>query len=185
MLPDNVKFSRLTCRPNAKEGGVFIQYECEYGSESELLSTVRKNLREKRLRSWFSMIPVSAFAVKGVPFIHDMIGRAPSRILKVEFEGPDIHLETLYDEFREFGRLLDIRVLSPSSKDLPRYATVEFYTMRSACAARNCLHGMVCTLFSTLSRNWKIPSCMFTTNQKRMAAGKVFSRTIPACRFRF
>lgn len=45
--------------------------------------------------------------------------------------------------FRQFGRIRDIIPASPSSKELPRYAIITFLYMRSATAAKNCLHQAV------------------------------------------
>src|SRR5208282_3222460 len=45
--------------------------------------------------------------------------------------------------FRQFGRIRDIIPASPSSKELPRYATITFLYMRSATSAKNCLHQMI------------------------------------------
>jgi RNA12 protein len=45
--------------------------------------------------------------------------------------------------FRQFGRIRDIIPASPSSKELPRYANITFLYMRSATAAKNCLHQVI------------------------------------------
>ena len=45
--------------------------------------------------------------------------------------------------FRQFGRIRDIIPPSPISKELPRYATITFQYVRSATAAKNCIHQVV------------------------------------------
>jgi RNA12 protein/RNA recognition motif. (a.k.a. RRM, RBD, or RNP domain) len=45
--------------------------------------------------------------------------------------------------FRKFGRIRDIIPSSPSSKELPRFGIITFNRMRSATAAKNCLHQVV------------------------------------------
>jgi hypothetical protein len=45
--------------------------------------------------------------------------------------------------FRQFGWIKDIIPASPSSKELPRFAVITFNRMRSATAAKNCLHQVV------------------------------------------
>jgi hypothetical protein len=45
--------------------------------------------------------------------------------------------------FRQFGRIRDIIPANPASKDLPRFATITFLYVRSATAAKNCLHQVV------------------------------------------
>jgi RNA recognition motif. (a.k.a. RRM, RBD, or RNP domain) len=74
--------------------------------------------------------------------MEDIVSRYPSLKLKVEFQGPDLTIEQLYNNFRPYGRIFDISILSPASKELPRYAMIQFTRMRSATSARNCLHGL-------------------------------------------
>jgi RNA12 protein len=45
--------------------------------------------------------------------------------------------------FRTFGRIQNIIPASPSSKDLPRFAIITFLYVRSATAAKNCLHQVI------------------------------------------
>lgn len=74
--------------------------------------------------------------------------RFPSAQLKVEFEpaSPEGHAaellqETLYSLFRRYGKLVDIIPQPPDSKILPKYATLNFLTVRHAIMAKNCMHG--------------------------------------------
>ena len=50
--------------------------------------------------------------------------------------------ETLYKYFRPYGLIRDISLLPASSKDLPRYAMIQYSKMRSATSAKNCTHGI-------------------------------------------
>jgi hypothetical protein len=77
---------------------------------------------------------INAFQVKGSPFVEDLINRIPSKKLIVKFKGPELDIESLYREFRIFGRIVDIGI-----KD--GIATVEFLRKQSATSARNCIHG--------------------------------------------
>jgi RNA12 protein/RNA recognition motif. (a.k.a. RRM, RBD, or RNP domain) len=45
--------------------------------------------------------------------------------------------------FRQFGRIRDIIPANPASKELPRYAIITFLYVRSATAAKNCLHQTI------------------------------------------
>ena len=78
---------------------------------------------------------------KGTPWVEDLVSRVPSSRLHIEFYGPDLTKEALYREFRTFGRIVDITLQSSTSKDLPRFALVEFLRKRAATSARNCIHG--------------------------------------------
>ncbi|KAJ2795905.1 mitochondrial escape protein 2, partial [Coemansia helicoidea] len=49
----------------------------------------------------------------------------------------------LFREFRRFGRIRDIGMQPSTSKDTPRWATVQFTRLRGATSARNCAHGDV------------------------------------------
>nr|KAJ3419606.1 mitochondrial escape protein 2 [Polyrhizophydium stewartii] len=70
-----------------------------------------------------------------------MVSRVPTSRLHVEFHGPDLTVEQLYREFRNYGRIMDVTLQPSSSKDVPRFASVEFVNKRSATSARNCIHG--------------------------------------------
>lgn len=67
----------------------------------------------------------------------------PSTRLRVEFPGADTPLsqETLFALFRRYGKISEITPQPAASKELPRYAYVQYAKLRSATAARSCLHG--------------------------------------------
>lgn len=69
----------------------------------------------------------------------------PTTRLKVEFTGGDgvLSQEQLYSLFRRYGKISDIIPQPAASKDLPHYATIQYSSIRSATAARNCLHGFI------------------------------------------
>ncbi len=52
--------------------------------------------------------------------MEDMVGRLPTRLLRVEFEGTDLSTETLYRNLRKYGRIVDITLQPASSKETPR-----------------------------------------------------------------
>jgi RNA recognition motif-containing protein len=70
-----------------------------------------------------------------------LVSRIPTSKLKVEFYGPDLTKEQLFREFRTYGRIKDIRSQPASSKDTPRFATIEFQHKRASTSAKNCVHG--------------------------------------------
>lgn len=100
-------------------------------------------LKLHRIRPWYSPLRrVRAFTVRGKPWVEDL-RMFPSTRLRVEFTGGDgvLGQEQLYVLFRRYGAIADIALQPPASKDLPHYAIVHFSSVRSATAARNCLHG--------------------------------------------
>jgi hypothetical protein len=69
------------------------------------------------------------------------MNRFPNSTLIVSFEGPDLPQEDLWTLFRRFGKIHNIYPPLASSKDLPRSANIQYTSLRSAAAARNCLHA--------------------------------------------
>ncbi|KAI8820540.1 RNA12 protein-domain-containing protein [Fimicolochytrium jonesii] len=142
-IPKNLPadFEYLGATPNMKEGGLFVHFKYNGESAQEVVDRVNKYMEEQHLRSWVNLNKIRAYYVKGEPWVDDMVGRLPSRQLRVEFAGPDVSVEKLYRDFRPYGRINNITLLPPNVKDLPRYAVVEFIRVRSATSARNCLNG--------------------------------------------
>lgn len=93
-------------------------------------------------RRWFSWLREGkVFLVRGTPWLEDL-NRFPYNTIKVEFaSGPEIPQEELYGIFRRYGRIHDIYPQPASNKDVPRYALISYVSMRSAAAARNCMHA--------------------------------------------
>ncbi|KAJ3086849.1 mitochondrial escape protein 2 [Quaeritorhiza haematococci] len=131
--------------PNVKEGGLLLHFKYAdpngTATVDDVANIVRNYLEAQNMRSWWNLAPVRAFVVKGEPFMEDMLGRLPTTRLRVEFDGPDVPVQKLYKVFRPYGRILNISPQPPSSKDLPRYAIVQYSWMRSASSARNCSYG--------------------------------------------
>lgn len=127
--------------PQVKDGGAFVKFESANPKQVE--DAVSAYLKERRIKPWYSPLRrVKAFAVYGEPWIEDL-HIFPSTRLRIEFTGGDgaLGLEQLYVLFRRYGVIADITPQPAASKDLPHYAIVHFSSIRSATAARNCLHG--------------------------------------------
>ncbi|CAG8445265.1 12975_t:CDS:10 [Acaulospora morrowiae] len=136
--------------PKKKEGGMFLNFTFRAlppqreEALNEITRLVDDHLANKRVKiSWFNVRPQKAYLVQGEPFIEDLVYRYPSSRLRVEFQGPDIPIETLYKLFRPYGLIRDISLTPPSSKELPRFAMIYYANMRSATSAKNCVHGIV------------------------------------------
>lgn len=115
----------------------------ESANPEEVEAAVSEYLKEHRIKPWYSPFKrVKAFGVRGKPWLEDL-RIFPSPRLKVEFTGGDgvLSQEQLYVLFRRYGKISDITPQPPASKDLPHYAIIQYSSIRSATAARNCLHG--------------------------------------------
>ncbi|EGU11742.2 Dynactin [Rhodotorula toruloides ATCC 204091] len=159
--------------PRAKDGGAFVRFsftvperirkeietEMEVSEDGEPVDEAVKKTRAKEaeekvaaliekeardalqksgFRPWFSLgRPCRAFLVRGRPWMEDM-NRFPSREIRVEYEGNEIPQEELYQIFRPYGKIHDI---IPS----PKSARIIYTSIRSASAARNCLHAAAVT----------------------------------------
>lgn len=53
----------------------------------------------------------------------------------------ELSQETLYSLFRRYGKLAEITSQASDSKVLPRFAYIDFATLRQSIMARNCMHG--------------------------------------------
>ncbi len=143
-VPKELNADIVQIIPSIKEGGALVRLRLGDGAmttRTETLARIASNLQENPPRLWFSPLKqLEAFVVRGDPWINDLY-RFPSPRVKVVFEGPELSQETLYGLFRPYGKLLDIYPQPAASKDLPKFATLQFQRARSATAARNCLHG--------------------------------------------
>ncbi|KAJ3271571.1 mitochondrial escape protein 2 [Terramyces sp. JEL0728] len=142
-FPEGAELITTKVEPNLKEGGLYLEFKYKGGTIEEAVSAIQKHVKENNIRSSFNYGKINAFEVKGTPWVEDLVSRKPSTRLHVEFHGPDLTVESLFREFRGFGRIVDITLQPSSSKDLPKYASVEFLSKRSATSARNCIHGEV------------------------------------------
>lgn len=127
--------------PQIKDGGAFVKFESANPKEVE--EAVSTYLKKQQIKPWYSPLRrVKAFAVQGRPWVEDL-RMFPSTRLRVEFTGGDgvLSQEQLYVLFRRYGVIVDIVPQPATAKDLPHFALVHFSSIRSATAARNCLHG--------------------------------------------
>ncbi|CAJ0841055.1 10969_t:CDS:2, partial [Entrophospora sp. SA101] len=146
-MPFNFKIEGV--EPRKREGGMLVNFtfSVDPARKSEALNEIYKNVEAyisaKNIIPWFNLKPLEVYMVKGEPFIEDLANRFPASRLHVEFQGPDVSIETLYQIFRPYGLIRDIILPQPSSKDAPRFALIQFSKMRSATSARNCVHGLI------------------------------------------
>ena len=121
LVPEDSAFSVKihSVIPQAKDGGALVSFNyalseplyetgpadpsLQAQDESRILDIVLRetqhSLNARNHRPWFSWRESNVFLVKGRPFIEDL-NRFPNTTIKVEFEGPDIHQEQLYETFR-------------------------------------------------------------------------------------
>ncbi|KAJ1796911.1 mitochondrial escape protein 2, partial [Coemansia sp. RSA 2599] len=149
-LPHEFAVSKI--EPHKRDGGsiVYFTFAADPGNEDakrvgkELVDAVDSYLSSgARGRNWFDFAPIRSLPVKGVPFSEDIVRMLPSKRVRVEFDGPDLTVEQLFNEFRQFGKIVDIETQPTSCKDTPRWAIVHFSKLRAATSARNCVHGDV------------------------------------------
>ena len=108
-------------------------------------------LEKHPIKPWFNPFRgVTAGLVKGVPWLEDLY-RFPKSRMRVEFVAPsdgdgsavELSQETLYSFFRRYGKIAEITQQPSDSKVLPKYAYVDYVSVRDAIMARNCMHGFV------------------------------------------
>jgi RNA recognition motif. (a.k.a. RRM, RBD, or RNP domain) len=137
--------------PRPREGGAFVKLTLSPGATAaETEEAVRAYLKKEQPKAWWSLFhSAHARLVRGKPWVEDL-HRLPSARLRVEFLGKEPgeapaepSQELLYQFFRPYGKLVDIIPQPFDSKVLPRYAYVDFFSMRRAVMAKNCLHGLV------------------------------------------
>ncbi|KAL0577896.1 mitochondrial escape protein 2 [Marasmius crinis-equi] len=128
-----------------KDGGVFVKFR--YSSSDpqtavkEIEEEFRKRARENGgIPSWWGKHVDRVWLVRGRPWLEDL-WRFPSNLVKVSFDGPDLHEEALYNLFRPFGRIGRISEPTPVPAGTLRSATIAFENINSSTAARNVLHG--------------------------------------------
>ncbi|KAG9604655.1 hypothetical protein KCV04_g18833, partial [Aureobasidium melanogenum] len=150
--PDKpVQASVVEVLPRVKEGGAFVKITYDSGSKlADIEAAIQKHLQDHQVRPWWAPITnVRAGLVKGKPWVEDLY-RLPSQRLRVEFlptapggEVAELSQEQLYAFFRPYGKLADIISQPSDSKVLPKFANIDFTTVRKAVMAKNCLHGYV------------------------------------------
>ena len=148
-LPVHLPIQIQEIIPRLKEGGAFVKFSYDpHIQASEVERQLRTYLKKHPVKPWFNPFrSVRTFLVRGRPWVEDMV-RFPSAQLKVEFVPPspegqatELSQEILYSLFRRYGKLADIIPQPQGSKDLPKYAILNFLTVRHAIMAKNCMHG--------------------------------------------
>ncbi|GAA6009179.1 hypothetical protein JCM11491_005783 [Sporobolomyces phaffii] len=156
---DGVKVEQVLTRE--KDGGAFVRISYDSllaptaDDPSNVKTLVERDARQELTKTtdfkpWFNVFNLQepkAFLVKSSsPWMEDM-NRFPARELVVEFEGPEIPQERLFELFRPYGKIHDIVPTSPKS------ASIIYTSLRSATSARNCLHSSLipAPVLSTLS----------------------------------
>ncbi|KAI2632364.1 RNA12 protein-domain-containing protein [Hypoxylon sp. NC1633] len=150
-IPKNAQIKVTEILPRLKDGGAFVKFS--YPADvpvKDIEAMVSKSLEEAPVKPFFSPFRgVQAGLVNGVPWLEDL-HRFPKDRLRVEFvpknpgeQAVELSQETLYSLFRRYGKIAEITSQSWDSKVLPKFAYVDFTTVRDAIMARNCLHGFV------------------------------------------
>ncbi|KAG8763513.1 mitochondrial escape protein 2 [Ceratobasidium sp. 428] len=153
-------FKVLEIEPRIKDGGVFVHFEyiSPLGSaaahdpatrltELKALADLQAAIQSAAVKhggipSWLGFRgPHKFWLVRGRPWREDM-DRFASAILKTEFDGPDVHPESLYDVLRPYGRITKLDPPAPAPAGVPRSATITYSRVHAAVLARNCLHGV-------------------------------------------
>ncbi|KAI8961115.1 RNA12 protein-domain-containing protein [Daldinia sp. FL1419] len=151
VIPKDAPVKVTEILPRLKDGGAFVKFTYPANvSAKDIEATVMKSLQEKPVKPLFSPFRgVQAGLVNGVPWLEDL-HRFPKDRLRVEFvpkspgeEAVELPQETLYSLFRRYGKIAEIISQPWDSKVLPKYAYVDFASVRDAIMARNCLHGFV------------------------------------------
>ncbi|KAF1810972.1 hypothetical protein P152DRAFT_459843 [Eremomyces bilateralis CBS 781.70] len=135
--------------PRLNEGAAFVKIA--YGPEqtaTEIEDVLGKYLKEHTSSPWWNPLRrMRADIVRGKPWVEDLF-RFPSSRIEVEFlpaesggSATEMSQEQLYALFRHYGKLTDIMSQPTDSKIVPRYALLDFTSIRRAISAKNCMHG--------------------------------------------
>ncbi|KAJ1307477.1 hypothetical protein OPQ81_001576 [Rhizoctonia solani] len=153
-------FKVLDIEPRIKDGGVFVHFEyisplgsgtsgdpgirlTELKAMADIQAAIQTSAaKQGGIPSWLGFnAPRKFWLVRGRPWREDM-DRFASANIKTEFDGPDVHLESLYDVLRPYGRITKLDPPTPAPAGTLRSATVTYDRVHSAVLARNCLHGV-------------------------------------------
>ncbi|KAG9085075.1 mitochondrial escape protein 2, partial [Ceratobasidium sp. 392] len=137
-------FKVLDIEPRIKDGGVFVHFEyiSPLGSatahdpatrltELKALAELQADIQTAAVEhggipSWLGFRgPRKFWLVRGRPWREDM-DRFASSILKTEFDGPDVHTESLYDVLRPYGRITKLDPPTPAPAGVLRSATITY-----------------------------------------------------------
>ncbi|KAL8864457.1 MAG: hypothetical protein Q9174_007345, partial [Haloplaca sp. 1 TL-2023] len=148
-LPDSLPLQIKKIIPRLREGGAYGKFTHDSKiPPPEIEDALQEYLEKHSPKPWFNPFRgVKAHLVRGRPWLEDL-HRFPNKTLKVEFlptspgaEAAELSEETLYSLFRTYGKLGDIIPQPTASKDLPKYATLSYGSVREAIMAKNCMHG--------------------------------------------
>ncbi|KAL7413942.1 RNA12 protein-domain-containing protein [Mrakia frigida] len=144
-------FKHVKTVKQAKDGGVFVRFTYvplpeEEGGSEKALTDVEKAFNDAAtklggLKTWSWLGAGKIWRVLGRPW-HEDLNRFPSSQLRIQFDGPDVNQETLYDLLRPYGHLSSITPPAPQPALTPRFALVNFTRLHSSTAAVSCLHGL-------------------------------------------
>lgn len=153
-IPKTLPIKVLEILPRLREGGAFVKFSHDpHVQAPEVEKTFQQFLKENPVKPWFNpLLQVSTCLVHGKPWVEDL-NRFPSSKLKVEFvpatpgqPAAELAQEPLYSLFRRYGKLVDIVPQPTDSKEVPRYAYLNFMRVRQAIMAKNCMHGYTVAL---------------------------------------
>lgn len=150
-IPDDGSVKVTELIPRLKDGGCFVKVSHPADtSPADVERKLSEYLERKPIKPWFNPFRgIKVGLVNGVPWLEDM-ARYPKSRLKVEFvpkepgaEAVELSQENLFALFRKYGKIGDILSQPSDSKEIPKYALLDFAFTRDAIMARNCMHGIV------------------------------------------
>lgn len=150
-LPKSTSIKVLKIMPRLGEGSAYVKFSHDPSeSAKEIDGSIKQYLEDNPIRPWFNPFwRVRCYTVRGRPWLEDLY-RAPTPKVKVEFvptepgqPAQELGQEALYSLFRRYGKLSEIVPQPTDSKDLPKYALLDFNKTRYAVTAKNCMHGYI------------------------------------------
>jgi hypothetical protein len=137
--------------PRLNEGGAYAQLSLPPSTRPEdIEAALTEYLKTTRIKPWWNPFQrMHVRLVLGKPWVEDLF-RMPSARIKVEFvpgepgaAAAELGQEQLYEFFRSYGKIKEISPQPFDSKIMPRYALLDYTTVRRAATAKNCLHGVL------------------------------------------
>ena len=131
--------------PIKRDGGVFATFMVpRIYSKAEANSMIQQNTANESQKTKLSHIlsyffRVSAFPVKGTPWIEDL-RRFPTTEIRIKFQGPPLTEEEIYSLFRRYGTIMDIT--PPHLYNNVQSAVIRYKSHRAAICAKNCVSGI-------------------------------------------
>lgn len=137
--------------PRVKEGGMFVRFTMpENTTPANVEDALQRYLKDARIKPWWNPFQrMRARLVHGKPWIEDLF-RLPCNRIRIDFlpvdiaEAPaELSQEQLYELFRPYGKIAEIHPQPFDSKVVPKFAQIDFASVRRAAMAKNCLHGFI------------------------------------------